>query len=1089
MARFFINRPIVAMVISIIMVILGVIAMVQLPIAQFPDIAPPEIQLQATYVGADAVSLEKSVATPIEQMMSGVDNMIYMYSVNASNGQMTLRVDFDINTRPNDDQILAQMRYTQSESQLPQDVRNFGVTIKKSTTSPLALFSLYSPNGTYDEVFLANYAYVNINDPMTRVPGLGQVTIFGAGQYAMRFWVRPDQLAKLGITVTEILNAIKAQNTVNPAGQVGAEPVPQGQEFTYTVRAQGRLETTEEFENIVIRANPDGSMVRLKDVARAQLGAQMYNIIGRMNGKPAAIIAIYQLPGSNAIQTMDAAQKLMEEMKSRFPEDLDYVTSLDSTQAVREGINEIVHTLFEALVLVILVVYLFLQGWRATLIPLLAVPVSLVGTFTLFPMLGFSINTLSLFGLVLAIGLVVDDAIVVVEAVEHHIDHGLSPKEASLKAMEQVSGPVVAIALILAAVFIPTAFIPGITGRLYQQFAVTIALSVVISAFNALTLSPALSALLLRPKKPARGPLGLFFGWFNKWFGRATDGYVSLCGRLIRKAGLSMLFLLGVAVVSGWLGGQLPTGFLPIEDQGFVYLNVQLPEASSLQRTDQLTREIEAILKNTPGIRYATSVIGYSLLSTVSTTYNAFLFVTLEPWAERKKPEEQLLPIFKNVNNRLAELPGAKAFLFPPPAIPGVGTSGGVTMILEDRSGKDIRFLADNTQKFMEAARKRPEISRIDTTFIPDVPQVFARVDRDKVLKQGVNLSDVYQTLQAFMGGVMVNYFNRFGRTWQVYVQAEGEFRTKAENVGQFYVRNNSGDMVPLSALVAMDTYNGPEFTMRYNEYRSAQLLVGAATGYSSGQAMKALEEVFAQTMPAGMGFDYMGMSFQEKVAAEGVPASVIFGFSLLFVFLILAAQYESWALPFSVLLVTPIAVFGAFGALWLLKLVAPQASENDVFTQIGLVMLIGLSAKNAILIVEFAKVEFEGGKSITDAALAAAQVRLRPILMTAFAFILGVMPLVFATGAGAHGRVLLGLAVFGGMLAASVIAIFLIPVSFAFVENLVHRGEPHAKPTPGAPVPGGPKGSGDGQPSQPIPQPTLSPTHARESAGYGGGH
>jgi len=784
MAKFFINRPIVAMVISIIMVILGVIAMVQLPIAQFPDIAPPEIQLQATYVGADAVTLEKSVATPIEQMMSGVDNMIYMYSVNASNGQMTMRVDFDINTRPNDDQILAQMRYSQSESQLPQDVRNFGVTIKKSTTSPLALFSLYSPNGTYDATFLANYGYVNINDPMTRVPGVGQVTIFGAGQYAMRFWVRPDQLAKLGITVTEILNAIKAQNTVNPAGQVGMEPVPPGQEFTYTVRAQGRLESEEEFGNIVIRASQDGSMVRLKDVARAELGAQMYNMIGRMNGKPSAIIAIYQLPGSNAIQTMDAATKLMEEMKSRFPADLDYVTSLDTTLAVREGIREIVHTLFEALVLVIIVVFIFLQGWRATLIPLLAVPVSLVGTFMLFPMLGFSINTLSLFGLVLAIGLVVDDAIVVVEAVEHHIEHGMSPKEASLKAMEQVSGPVVAIALILAAVFIPTAFIPGITGRLYQQFAVTIALSVVISAFNALTLSPALSALLLRPKKPARGPLGLFFSWFNKWFGRATDGYVNICGHLIRKAGISMLCLLGFVVGAGWFGTQLPTGFLPMEDQGFVYLNVQLPEASSLQRTDQVCKQIEAILQDTPGIKYATTVAGFSLLSSVSTTYNAFLFVTLEPWEERKHPDQQLLAIFKNVNKRLGDLPEAKAFLFPPPAIPGVGTSGGVSFVLEDRSGRDIDFLVTNTQKFMEAARKRPEIARVDTTFIPSVPQIFARVDRDKVLKQGVNLSDVYQTLQSFMGGVMVNFFNRFGRVWQVYVQSEGEFRTEAENVG-----------------------------------------------------------------------------------------------------------------------------------------------------------------------------------------------------------------------------------------------------------------------------------------------------------------
>src|SRR6187200_193701 len=824
MAKFFINRPIVAMVIAIIMVILGVIAMVQLPIAMFPNIAPPEILLQATYVGADAVTLEKSVATPIEQLMSGVDNMIYMYSVNANNGQMSLRVNFDINTRPNDDQILAQMRYTQAESQLPPDVKNFGVTIKKATTSPLALFSLYSPNGTYDATFLANYGYVNINDPMTRVPGIGQVQIFGAGQYAMRFWVRPDQLAKLGITVTEIMNAIKAQNTVNPAGQVGAEPVPPGQEFTYSVRAQGRLESEEEFGNIVIRANQDGSMVRLKDVARIELGAQMYNIIGRMNGKPAALIAIYQLPGSNAIQTMDAATKLMEEMKAQFPPDLDYVTALDTTQAVREGISEIVHTLFEALVLVIIVVYIFLQGWRATLIPLLAVPVSLIGTFTLFPMLGFSINTLSLFGLILAIGLVVDDAIVVVEAVEHHIEHGMAPREATLLAMRQVSGPVIGVACVLAAVFIPTVFLPGITGRLYQQFALTIAISVIISAFNALSLSPALSALLLRPRKKARGPLGWFFGGFNRVFSSVTNGYVNWSRHAIRKSALSLGLLALFFVGAGWFGGKLPRSFLPEEDQGYVYMALQLPDAASLDRTDEAARKIEDVLSKIPGIKYTTTIVGFSLLSIVQNTYSAFFFVTLEPWEERKKPEEQYEAIKLRINKELAGLTEGIAFAFPPPAIPGVGTAGGFTFLLQDRAGKDIGFLAENLNKFMTAARKRPELAGLFSTFLPNVPQLFVDVDRDKVHKQGIDISEVYQTLQTFMGGYFVNYFNRFGRTWQTYIEAEGDYRDDAKHVAPFYVRNSNGDPVPLDSVATIRKITGPEFTLRFNEYRSAQI-------------------------------------------------------------------------------------------------------------------------------------------------------------------------------------------------------------------------------------------------------------------------
>jgi HAE1 family hydrophobic/amphiphilic exporter-1 len=1044
MSKFFINRPIVAMVIAIVMVIVGAVTITSLPVALFPNIVPPEVQVQATYVGADAQTIEQSVATPIEQQMSGVDNMNYMYSLNSTaDGGMRLIVDFDVKTDPNTDLILTQMRTTQAQSQLPADVNNYGLTVQKTVTAPLMLLTLYSPNGTYDAQFLSNYAYINLADQLTRLYGIGSVQIFGAGQYAMRLWVKPDQLAKLAITVPEIVQAIQTQNTVNPAGQVGSEPAPKGQEYTYSVRAQGRLTSPEEFGEIVVRGATSGATVRLKDVARIELGAQSYSTLGRLNGKPGAIVAVYQLPGSNAVQAADGVKKLMLDVRNRFPHDIDYVTSLDTTRAVTEGMKEIVETLVIAIGLVIVVVYIFLQGWRATLIPLLAVPVSLVGTFIFFPAFGFSVNTLSLFGLVLAIGLVVDDAIVVVEAVERHIEDGLTPKEAALKAMEEISGPVVGIALVLSAVFVPTAFIPGITGRLYQQFAVTIAISVILSAFNALTLSPALSALLLKPKEESGGLLKRFFGWFNRTFTSVTNAYVRICGGLIRKSAIALILIVAFAAGAGFFAGKIPSSFLPDEDQGYLYINLQLPNAASLQRTDEVARKIENALAKTPGVQYTTSVVGFSLLSFVRTSYNGFFFVTLKPWDQRKSRETQLQEIKQRINIALSQIPEGIAFSFSPPSIPGVGTSGGFTFALEDRAGNDVSFLANNLQTFMNAARKRPEIANISTTFLPSVPQQFVEVDRDKVLKQQVAVNDVYRTLQAFMGGLFINYFNRFGRQWQVYIEAEGDYRTRAENVGQFYVKSSSGAMVPLAALTRFEPRPGPEFTMRYNEYRAAQINGAASPGYSADQATAALEEVFAQTMPREMGFDYLGMSFQEKQAQKGVPAWVVFAFSLLFVFLILAALYESWSLPFSVLLSTPVAVFGAFFVLWLRRTVLQNflpaymvQIEGDVYSQIGLVMLIGLAAKNAILIVEFAKDEYENGKPLVDAALEGARLRLRPILMTSFAFILGTVPLWTATGAGSVARQIMGTTVIGGMLAASFLGVFFIPVVFYVVEK-----------------------------------------------------
>jgi HAE1 family hydrophobic/amphiphilic exporter-1 len=1047
MSEFFIKRPILAIVLSIVTVIIGLAALTFLPVSLFPNITPPEVVVSATNPGADAVTVEQSVATPIEQQISGVDGMNYMYSLNSNTGQMKLRVNFDEKTNPQTDQILTQMRQAQSAAQLPSEVTAQGVSVQKSFAAPLMLISLTSKKGRYDSQFLTNYAYINLCDQLTRVPGISNVQVFGSGQYAIRIWLKPETLARYNLTVTDVIGALQQQNTANPLGFYGGEPVPAGQEFTYMATAKGLLVTPREFENIVLQELPDGTVIRLRDVSRVELGTQVYATRARLNGRPSAIIAVYQLPGSNALAAASGLRRLMTKLKGRFPDDLDYVIALDTTRPVVAGIEEMLKTLLEALLLVAFAVFLFLQSWRATLIPLLAVPVSLIGTFIFFPLLGFSINSLSLFGLVLAIGLVVDDAIVVVEAVERHIQAGDEPREATIKAMREITGPVIGVALVLAAVFVPTAFVPGITGRLYQQFAITIALSVIISAFNALTLSPALCALLLRPRRKNNREGNWLFRHFNSLFLRTTENYIKVANVFVRRGAIVLLLLLFFSVAGVLCGRGVPTSFLPDEDQGFFYVNLQLPNASSLQRTDEVSRKIETLISQTPGVQYTTTVAGYSMLSGVQTTYSGFFFVTLRPWGERKKLTEQFQALKGLLNLQLIRLPEGTVFGFSPPAIPGLGVAGGVTFILEDRSDRGAAFLAEKVNLFLEKARQRPEFSRVATTLLPSIPQRYIAVDRDKTLKQGVVLNDVYNTLQSFLGGSFVNYFNRFGRQWQVYVQADDEARMNAAQIGAFYVRNNQNAPVPLSALTRIERRFGPEFTLRYNLFRSAQIQVLPAPGYSSGQAMQALEKVFADNMPPEVGYDYLGISFQEKRAQQGISPVAIFGVSLLFVFLILAALYESWSLPFSVLLSTPVAVFGSFLALYLRRVVTSAVFppvlvqvENNVFAQIGLVMIIGLVAKNAILIVEFAKAEYDRGEPLAEAALKAARIRFRPIMMTSFAFIFGCLPLAAASGSGAVARQVMGTVVIGGTLAASTIAIFLIPAGFCLVEDLSMR-------------------------------------------------
>ncbi len=1025
-SRFFIERPIFASVISIVIVIAGAVTLASLPVTQYPEITPPTVQVSAVYPGANSRVVAETVAAPIEQQVNGVEGMIYMSSTSANDGSYSLTVTFEVGTDLDTAQVLVQNRVKLAEPNLPEEVKRQGVNTKKQSSNIILFVSLFSPDRRYDELFLSNYATLRVRDVLSRVPGVGEVQVFPQSDYSMRVWLDPHQLKSRGLATQQVIDAIREQNVQVAAGQIGQPPAPSGQNFQFAVNVPGRLSEIEQFEAIIVKVADGGRITRLGDIARVELGGKSYNIASGLSGAPSASIAVYQLPGANALDVAETVRAAIRDLSTGFPEGLDYRVPYDTTVFVDRSIQEVYVTLFQAAALVFLVLLLFLQDWRATLIPAVAIPVSLIGTFAVMGALGFSLNMLTLFGLVLAIGVVVDDSIVVVEATATHIERGLNARDAAIKAMSEVSGPVVATTLVLLAVFVPTAFLPGITGQMYRQFALTIAVATVFSSVNALTMSPALSALLLRPQKERKN---ILFRGFDAAFKRVENGYLGVAKPLVRRTAMVMVLFAIVGGLTGWQFGRLPTGFLPTEDQGVLFASVQLPDAASLERTREVLAKIDAMLAETPGVRDWVSLGGFSLIDGTNASNAATLFIVTDPWEERTDPALSQLAILGSLQRQFQAIQEAIVFAFPPPAISGLGVVGGFQFQLQDRTGVGLEVLQQMAREIIADGGAQSGLAGLNTTFRANVPQLLADVDRTKAKTLGVPLTEVFGTLQAYLGSAYVNDFNKFGRTWQVKVQADHQFRVEADDIRQLDVRDADGRMVPVGTFVEVTTTLGPQTILRYNLFPAASITGQAAPGFSSGQAIALMERMADAKLPASMGYEWTGISYQEKQV--GSEAIAVFALAIVLVFLVLAAQYESWTNPAAVIMVVPLALSGTVIALLL------RGFDSNVYTQVGIVLLIGLASKNAILIVEFASEQRRQGKSAVDAAIAAARLRFRPILMTAISSIAGFMPLVVAAGAGAASRQAIGTAVVGGMVAATVMSLIFTPAFYVLMQRL----------------------------------------------------